>query len=183
MKKLIKKHQSGGWISWLGQEGVPTIKNLQYYGSYSNPIQLPELVVTTPVPPPVFDRRVRMYPGGHQVISDVLFDEYRHDDGTPSATYMGDNSPIRGGRLIFVSPRGNDTIWTEPTPTTNDHKAWEEYYGPEQDGGWMDMQYIKPAKDQKKAKQTFYKNVKRSKPSHKNYKEEVNALQRAKKGN
>lgn len=183
MKKLIKKHQRGGWISWLGQEGVPTLKNLQYYGSYSNPVQLPELVVTAPVPPPVFDRRVRTYPGGHEIISDAIFDYYRHDDGTPSATYMGDNSPIRGGRLIFTSPRGNDTIWTEPTPTTNDHKDWDKYYGPKQDMGWMDMQYVKPAKDQKKAKQTFYKNVKRSKPSNKNYKEEVNALQRAKKGN
>ena len=43
---------------------------------------------------------------------------------------MGDNSPIRGGRLIFTSPIGNDTIWTEPTPTTNNPKAWDEYYGP-----------------------------------------------------
>jgi len=109
---------------------VPTLKNLQYYGSYSNPVQLPELVVTAPVPPPVFDRRVRTYPGGHEIISDAIFDYYRHDDGTPSATYMGDNAPIRGGRLIFTSPRGNDTIWTEPTPTTNDHKDWDKYYGP-----------------------------------------------------
>lgn len=180
---LIKKHYGGGWISWLGQEGVPTLRSLRRYGSYSNPVQLPELVVTAPVPPPVFDRRVRTYPGGHEVISDIIFDYYRNYDGTPSGYYMGDNSPIRGGRLIFTSPRGNDTIWTEPTPTTEDLKAWEEYYGPKQYTGWMDSQYVKPAKDQKKAKQTFYKNVKGSKPSNREYKEEVNALQRAKKGN
>lgn len=183
MKKLIKKHQLGGWISWLGQEGVPTLRSLQYYGSYNNPVQLPELVVTGQERVPLsFDRRQYGFPGGRSIITDALYDYYHTDDGTYTGDdYMGDNAPVRGGRVIYVNPdKQNDTIWVEPTPRVNDPAVWEKYGS--KPNSYVEFQYLPAAENQNKAKQTFYKNVKKSKPSVGD-KKETQAWKRAKKGN
>ena len=49
MKKLIPKKQDGGWIKWLGQEGVPALRNLKDYVSLEEPeygpYDLPEIEV------------------------------------------------------------------------------------------------------------------------------------------
>lgn len=49
MKKLIPKKQDGGWIKWLGQEKIPTLRDLKDYVSFEEPeygpYDLPELEV------------------------------------------------------------------------------------------------------------------------------------------
>lgn len=170
MKKLIKKHQQGGWISWLGQEGIPTLKNLYYYGSYRNPVQLQEVVVTAPetFKPYVFDRRELKFPDNRGVISENIVD-YSHDDS--GRLYpregAGDAARSMGGRNIYYGPNGNDTV----------------YYKNPSDWIWYEhgLMPVGKSNNQKKAKDNFKQNLNKSKPSS-----EIRtnaAYQRAKKEN
>lgn len=154
MKKLIKKHQQGGWISWTGQEGVPTLQGLRYYGSYNNPVQLPELVVTTPetFKPYVFDRRELKFPDNRGVISENIFD-YSHDDSGHlyPREGAGDAARTMGGRNIYYGPNGNDTV----------------YYKNPSDWVWYEhgLMPVGKSNNQKKAKDNFKQNLNKSKPS------------------
>lgn len=181
MEKLIQKHQYGGWISQLGREG-----RLQpRYGSYMRPVQLPEIVVVAPQTYPYdFDRRTVEYPNA-KVSSETLLAPYNLHSGEATTTYMGDDTPIRGGRLITQTPKGNDTIYLEPTPRSNNQKDWEGFnsYSGHQ---WMPYEhgymYVQPAKNQQQAKETFYKNLPKSKPRNGDN-ETKNAWKRANKEN
>lgn len=87
-----------------------------------------------------YDRRQQDHGNGHKVISDTFFDYY--DGGN---RYLGDLAPIRGGRTIYVSPKGNDTLyWNQP-------EKWIDFAD-----GFMPV-----GKNQPGAKRNFFKNLKR----------------------
>lgn len=87
-----------------------------------------------------FDTRESNHGNGYGVKSQTFFDYYDGGD-----RYLGDSSPIRGGRTIYISPKGNDTLyWHQPS-------EWIYYQH-----GFMPV-----GSNQSGAKANFFKNLKR----------------------
>ena len=87
-----------------------------------------------------FDTRESNHGNGYGVKSQTFFDYYDGGD-----KYLGDSSPIRGGRTIYISPKGNDTLyWRQPS-------EWIHYQH-----GFMPVGGNQPG-----AKANFFKNLKR----------------------
>ena len=88
------------------------------------------------------DKRSMDLGNGRGISSEVFYDYY---DGGNS--YLGDFAKVRGGRTIYSSPKGNDTIYFN-TPTMED--GWYKHVG--------NMVVGSP---QPGAKANFFKNLKR----------------------
>lgn len=87
-----------------------------------------------------YDSRQQDHGNGYGVKSQTFFDYY--DGGN---TYLGDQAPIRGGRTIYMSPQGNDTLyWNQPSKW-----IWYQH-------GLMPVGGNQPG-----AKANFFKNLKR----------------------
>lgn len=87
-----------------------------------------------------FDRREADHKNGRKVISETFFDYYNGGN-----RYLGDLAPIRGGRTIYTSPKGNDTLyWNQPS-------TWIDY-----ENGFMPV-----GGNQVGAKTNFFKNLKK----------------------
>lgn len=154
MKKVSKK-QTGGSLNG-------TTKSNRFYTTQT----LPEVVVKGNKPYR-FDRRVSNIGPGYNVISDVLYNEYDSD-----GTYLGDLSPIMGGRTIFQTPTGNDTIYGG---------VEHPYYTRQKYTYKVGSQAIPINRNnQIKNKNNFYKNIKKSHVEGKNPEEKA-AFYRAKK--
>ena len=126
--RLVSKHQSGGWISWLGQEGVPTLRSLRGQGSYNNPIQLPEITVVGTAPKLTnhkeFVIQSREYPGVPAIVEGTreyqMYGKHRlHPDLLPYSSF----------RMIYQMPSHDDTAyfdtegpWNAPANLGRDKK-------------------------------------------------------------
>jgi hypothetical protein len=124
---LIRKHQFGG-----------SNKSNRFISSGIN--NIPEINING------IDRRWRLskrgqnHGNGHGVTSEYFYDYY--DGGNH---YLGDNAVIKGGRTIYTSPKGNDTLyWNNPS-------EWL----------WYKSGLMPVGTNQSGAKQNFFKNLKR----------------------
>ena len=106
--------------------------------------------------PIVFDRREANIGNGRRVISENIFD---YDDGY--GNYAGDMARTLGGRMIYISPAGNDTIYYN----------YPERWMPTDDGF---MPVATRAMNQRAAKKNFYKQTKKSVPANNNSKQARN---------
>ena len=106
--------------------------------------------------PIVFDRREANIGNGRRVISENIFD---YDDGY--GNYAGDMARTLGGRMIYISPSGNDTIYYN----------YPERWMPTDDGF---MPVATRAMNQRAAKKNFYKQTKKSVPANNNSKQARN---------
>ena len=157
----MKKHQIGGTLETLRQSLGLEKKNEVIKAQEGskifpfNPIQktkfqLPHANDVISAVPNVevngidrrwrFDTRETNHGNGYGVKSQTFFDYYNGGN-----RYLGDSAPIRGGRTIYKSPKGNDTLyWNQPSK-------------------WIDFQngYMPVGGNQPGAKANFFKNLKR----------------------
>ena len=140
----IAKQQEGGELQRRFQKLSPSTPYNR--GGQSNTIhQVPEIISKGIDRRWRFDRRENPQGNGRNTISETFFDYY--DGGND---YLGDLAPIRGGRTIYASPSGNDTIyWNQPTD-------WIQF-----PSGLMPI-----GKSQPGAKENFFKNLKRPLVKH-----------------
>lgn len=89
-----------------------------------------------------FDKRNMNLGNGRGISSEVFYDYYNGGN-----TWLGDNAVVKGGRTIYSSPKGNDTIYWN-TPIIED--GWNKHVG--------NMLVGSP---QPGAKTNFFKNLKR----------------------
>jgi hypothetical protein len=113
MKKLIKRFKIGGGTS----PATPYNRGL----SSPNTIQsMPEITVNGIDRRIRFDRRSRNLGNGYGITSDVLYDYYGGGNH-----YLGDLAKILGGRTIYQTPKGNDTVfWKKPTDEVEFEHGW-----------------------------------------------------------
>lgn len=100
-----------------------------------------------------FDRRVSDQGAGHKVASDILWNEYQN------GKYAGDLSGIAGGRTIYYSPQGNDTVYMNPSPIG--------YFMNQPGLNWIDngegfMPVPTNRNNQERNKKAFYGNIRKS---------------------
>lgn len=89
-----------------------------------------------------FDTRSMDLGNGRGITSDVFYDYY--DGGN---YYLGDQAIPRGGRTIYTSPKGNDTIyWNTPK---------------QEDGWYKHVGNMLVGSSQPGAKANFFNNLKR----------------------
>lgn len=135
---------------------------------------LPEVVVKSRRLPYRFDRRVSNKGNGYKMISDVLYDEY--DD---KGQYWGDLSGVMGGRTIYQTPFGNDTVYGgRQASYLNDP---QRYRLEDASSGWMEVPMNR--NNQKANKLNFYRTVRKSHIAPYADQEEKQAFRRAKRGN
>jgi hypothetical protein len=67
------------------------------------------------------DKRSMDLGNGRGISSEVFYDYYNGGN-----TWLGDNAVVRGGRTIYSSPKGNDTIYWN-TPIMED--GWGKHVG------------------------------------------------------
>lgn len=183
----MKKHQIGGTIETLRQSLGLEKKNeitkaqtgLKFGGSnkdnrfVSQQNVLPEVVVKGNRPYR-FDRRTTDLGNGYKMTSDVMYDEYDKNGG-----YYGDLSGIMGGRVIYQTPFGNDTIYGgREASYLNDP---QRYKLQGQDQGFMEVPMNRNNQNAHKA--NFYRMIKKSHVSPYSQPQERQAFQRAKRGN
>jgi hypothetical protein len=108
------------------------------------------------------------------MISDVMYDEY-----DKNGNYWGDLSGIMGGRVIYQTPFGNDTIYGgRQAAYLNDPQRYTlEGY----DHGFMEVPMNR--NNQNAYKTNFYRMVRKSHVSPYSQPQEKQAFQRAKRGN
>lgn len=180
----MKKHQIGGTLETLRQSlGLEKItkaqEGLKFGGSnkanrfISQPTVLPEVTVKGNRPYR-FDRRVSDKGNGYKMISDVMYDEY-NDNGE----YWGDLAGVMGGRVIYQTPFGNDTIYGGRQASYL--KDPQRYTYESFDGGWMNVPMNR--NNQAANRANFYNMIKKSHVSPYSEPQEKQAFQRAKRGN
>ena len=139
-KKPIKRDKCGSKVEM--DKCGKKIKKAQYGTKTKQPI--------------VFDRREANIGNGRRVISENIFD---YDDGY--GNYAGDMARTLGGRMIYISPAGNDTIYYN----------YPERWMPTDDSF---MPVATGARNQRAAKKNFYKQTKKSVPANNNSKQARN---------
>jgi len=152
--KLKKKFEFGGTIDDLrkslglekknitkAQEGLKVIGSNKSNRFAPQPVRsIPETTVNGIDRRWHFDTRQQDHGNGYGVKSQVFFDYYNGGN-----QYLGDLAPVKGGRTIYMSPHGNDTLyWSQPS-------KWIHY----QDG-LMPLGGNQPG-----AKTNFFKNLRR----------------------
>lgn len=178
INKGIKKNCNGAKVKAGGNGCVAKFKKrFQYGGSLNGTTKsnrfyttqtLPEVVVKGNKPYR-FDRRVSNIGAGYNVISDMLYNEY-----DSNGNFLGDGSTIMGGRTIFQTPAGNDTIYGG---------VEDPFYTKQQYKYSVGSQAIPINRNnQIKNRNNFYKNIKKSHIEGKNPEEKA-AFYRAKKYN
>lgn len=136
--KPITKHQFGTTKRGIQSRG--SNKSNRFVAQFVNSI--PEVNVNGIDRRWHLDKRNMDLGNGRGISSEVFYDYY---DGGNS--YLGDFAKVRGGRTIYSSPKGNDTIYFN-TPTMED--GWYKHVG--------NMVVGSP---QPGAKANFFKNLKR----------------------
>ena len=105
-KKVVKDQEPAGPINYentVNKLGFKLPEDLKGYWLY------PGVTITGKRGgnrPFLFDRRTEDWGLGYNRIADIIYDIYDEQ-----GDYKGDYSGIRGGRIIYQTPYGNDTIY------------------------------------------------------------------------